>query len=151
MKFAHMADCHLGGWRHPKMRELSFKYFEEAISRSIKKNVDFILISGDLFNTSLPGVDILKATVKKLKELRNNGIPVYIIAGSHDYSVSGKTFLEVLEKAGFCELAKFCELEDSGEIILKPLKHETFHIYGYPGKKSGLEIEDLRRVKIKEP
>ena len=94
-----MADCHLGGWRHPKMRELSFKYFEEAISRSIKKNVDFILISGDLFNTSLPGVDILKATVKKLKELRNNGIPVYIIAGSHDYSPSGKTMLDVLEEA----------------------------------------------------
>jgi len=66
----------------------------------LKKKVDFILIAGDLFNTSLPGIDKLKLAVQKLKQLKDNNIPVYIIAGSHDFSPSGKTMLDVLENAG---------------------------------------------------
>jgi|TARA_Y100000034_G_scaffold70416_1_gene84977 DNA repair exonuclease SbcCD nuclease subunit len=57
--------------------------------------------------------------------------------------------LDVLEKAGFCEIAKYEESEK--EVILKPLKHETIHIYGYPGKKSGLEVPSIRKIKILEP
>ncbi|MBN1156619.1 DNA repair exonuclease [Candidatus Woesearchaeota archaeon] len=99
MKFAHLADCHIGAWREPKLAELSMKSFREAIDRCIKKNVDFILISGDLFNTSLPSLDKLKDVVKILMELRKKEIPVYLIAGSHDFSPSGKTMLDVLEGA----------------------------------------------------
>ncbi|MFH0875304.1 MAG: DNA repair exonuclease [archaeon] len=102
MKFAHLADCHIGGWREPKLRALSFEAFEQAVDYSISNNVDFILISGDLFNTSMPELEMLKETVKKLKMLQEKNIPVYAIAGSHDFSPSGKTMLEVLEEAGLC-------------------------------------------------
>ena len=100
MKFAHMADCHIGGWREPVLREASVRAFVTAIDSCIEKNVDFIIISGDLFNTSLPAIDKLKVVVEKLKELKDREIPVYIIAGSHDFSPSGKTMIDVLEKAG---------------------------------------------------
>ena len=100
MKFAHMADCHIGGWREPVLREASIKAFVKAIDTSLEKNIDFLIISGDLFNTSLPAIDSLKTAVEKLKELRDKDIPVYIIAGSHDFSPSGKTMIDVLEKAG---------------------------------------------------
>lgn len=99
MKFAHIADCHIGSWRDQKLREISIKAFIRAINTCIEKEVDFILISGDLFNTSLPAIDNLKTTVRKLKELRNKDIPVYIVPGSHDFSPSGKTILDVLEEA----------------------------------------------------
>jgi len=151
MKFAHIADSHLGAWRQPELQELNLDSFKQAIQICIDEKVNFILFTGDLFDTSFPPIEILKETFAEFKKLKDAGIKSYVIAGSHDYSVSGKTFLEVLEKAGFCELAKFIEDEDSNEIILKPLKHETFQIYGYPGKKSGLEIEDLKKIKINEP
>lgn len=151
MKFAHIADSHLGAWRQPEMQELNLQSFKKAIETCIEEKVDFILFTGDLFDTSFPPIEILKETFTEFKKLKEAGISPYIIAGSHDYSVSGKTFLEVLEKAGFCEIAKFYENKDSNEIILKPIKHETFHIYGYPGKKSGLEIQDLKKIKINEP
>lgn len=99
MRFAHMADCHIGSWREPKLRDLSIKAFTRAINTCIEKNVDFVLISGDLFNTSLPAIDQLKATVKNLRELKEKNIPVYIVPGSHDFSPSGKTMLDVLEEA----------------------------------------------------
>ena len=100
MKFAHMADAHIGAWRDPKLKDLSMRAFIKAVNISIEKKVDFILFSGDLFNTSLPSIDHLKETTKKLKELDGKKIPFYVIPGSHDFSPSGKTMLDVLEEAG---------------------------------------------------
>ena len=100
MKFAHLADCHIGSWRDPKLRDISTEAFVKAVDTCIEKEVDFILIAGDLFHTSLPSIDRLKQTVIKLKQLKDKNIPVYIIAGSHDFSPSGKTMLDVLENAG---------------------------------------------------
>jgi exonuclease SbcD len=102
MKFAHMADCHIGGWRDQKLRDLNTEAFFKAINICIEKKVDFILIAGDLFNTAIPGIDRLRDVVKKFRLLKEKGIPVYLIAGSHDYSPSGKTMLDVLEEAGLC-------------------------------------------------
>ena len=103
MKFAHMSDCHVGGWREEKLKELSINAFEKAIEECVKENVAFVLISGDLFNTSLPSIDILKRTAQTLDKLRENDISCYVIPGSHDFSPSGKTMLDVLEKAGLVE------------------------------------------------
>lgn len=100
MKFAHLADCHIGAWRDPKLRAVSNKAFEIAIDRCIEEKVDFVLIAGDLFNTSLPSIDSLKIAATKFRELKDNDIPVYAIAGSHDFSPSGKTLIDVLESAG---------------------------------------------------
>ena len=100
MKYAHLADLHLGSWRDQKMRDLSTKVFLKSIDDCLHKEVDFILFAGDLFNTSLPSIDTLKMVTKKLKELKDQQIPLYAIAGSHDFSPSGKTMLDVLENAG---------------------------------------------------
>ncbi|NQV08232.1 exonuclease SbcCD subunit D [Candidatus Woesearchaeota archaeon] len=100
MKFAHMADCHLGSWRDPKLHSLSIKAFMVAVDKCIKENVDFVIIAGDLFNTSFPSFDSLNIATKKLKQLKDEGIQVYVVPGSHDFSPSGKTMLDVLENAG---------------------------------------------------
>ena len=149
MKFAHITDCHLGGWRQPELQELNLEYFKKVIEESIEEKVEFILFTGDLFDSAFPPIETLKETFSEFKKLKDAGIKSYVIAGSHDYSVSGKTFLDVLEKAGFCEIAKYEENED--EVILKPLKYGSIHIYGYPGKKSGLEISSIKKIKINEP
>ncbi len=100
MKYAHLADLHLDSWREPKMRDLSTKAFLTAIGQCIQSQVDFILFAGDIFNTSLPSLDTLKIVTKKLKEIKDQNIPLYVIAGSHDFSPSGKTMIDVLENAG---------------------------------------------------
>lgn len=149
MKFAHMGDCHLGGWRQPELRDLNFSSFQIAISRCIQEKVDFVLIAGDLFDSAYPPIETLKDAFQELRRLADADIPVFLIAGSHDYSASGKTFLDVLDKAGFCKnVARF---EERGEsIILEPTIFRNVAIYGYPGKKSGLEVDDIARVKIQD-
>ncbi|MEK6925883.1 MAG: DNA repair exonuclease [Nanoarchaeota archaeon] len=149
MRFAHLADVHLGGWKQPELQALNLQSFRMAIDNCIKEKVEFALVAGDLFDTAFPGIEVLKETFYEFKRLKESGIPCFIIAGSHDYSVSGKTFLDVLEKAGFCKNVEDVE-ERNGFLYLSPTLYKGVAIYGYPGRKSGLEIPDLRRVKIND-
>ncbi len=146
MKFAHLADCHLGSWRQEELQKLNFQSFQKIVDRCIQEKVDFVLISGDLFDSAYPPIEILKDSFAEFKKIKDAGIPVYLIAGSHDFSASGKTFLDVLEKAGFCKNIENWEVQEDGRIKLKAHMHENIAIYGYPGRKSGMEIEDLRKI-----
>jgi DNA repair exonuclease SbcCD nuclease subunit len=120
-----------------------------AVDKCISEKLEFVIIAGDLFDSAYPPIEILKRTFGEFKRLKDARIPCFLIAGSHDYSVSGKTFLDVLEKAGFCKnVTDFEEKEEF--LILNPTIHEGVAIYGYPGKKSGMEIEDLRRIKLQD-
>lgn len=160
MKFAHLADCHLGSWRQPELQQLNLESFKMAIDICIKENMDFILIAGDLFDSAYPPIDTLKETFSQLKRLKDAGIACYIISGSHDYSASGKTFLDVIEKAGFCKNVYNIEkregiegiegIEGKEMLLLNPTLHENIAIYGYPGKKSGMEVEELKNIKLQE-
>lgn len=148
-RFAHISDVHLGGWKQQQLQDLNFQSFRQIIDTCIKEKLDFILIAGDLFDSAYPPIEILKETFAEFKKLKEAKIPCFIIAGSHDYSVSGKTFLDVLEKAGFCK--NVTDYEEIGKkFILNPVIHGQFAIYGYPGKKSGLEIDDLRKIKLND-
>lgn len=149
MKFSHFADCHLGSWRQPELQALNLKNFQEAIEKSIKERVDFVLITGDLFDSAYPVIEVLEEAFFQLKKLKDAGISCFYIAGSHDYSASGKTFLSVLEKAGFCKNV-FVPEERGEEIILNPVMFKEVALYGYPGKKSGMEIEEIKRVKLQD-
>ena len=99
VRFAHIADCHLGGWKQLELQQLNFESFRKAIETCIQEKLDFIIIVGDLFDSAYPPIEILKEAFAEFKKLHDAKIPCFIIAGSHDYSVSGKTFLDVLEKA----------------------------------------------------
>ena len=140
MKYAHLADLHIGSWRDEKMRDLSAKAFLLAMDDIISRRVDFILFSGDIFNTPLPGIDSLKMITKKLKDLQDVNIPLYVIAGSHDFSPSGKTMIDVLENAGL--LVNVCKgaVED-GQLKLKFVDDEKTgaKITGMMGKKGMLD------------
>ncbi len=140
MKFAHMADCHIGSWRDPKLKDISTNAFVRAIDKCINEKVDFILIAGDLFNTSFPRLDNLKTVVSKLKQLKDLDIPVYIVPGSHDYSLSGNTILDVLEEAGLF-VNVFKGNVENGKLRLRFTvdKKTGANITGILGKRGSLE------------
>ncbi|MBW2999231.1 DNA repair exonuclease [Candidatus Woesearchaeota archaeon] len=140
MKYAHLADIHIGGWREPKLKDASTKAFVKAVDTCIEQEVNFILIAGDLFNSSHPSIDNLRIVVKKLRQLKNNSINVYIVPGSHDFSSSGRTILDVLEEAAL--LHNVCK----GEVINNKLKlnfavdkKTGAFITGMIGRKGALE------------
>lgn len=142
-----MADCHIGSWRDPKLKDTSTIAFNKAIDKCIDENVDFILISGDLFNTSLPRIDNLKTVVGTFKTLKEKDIPVYIIPGSHDYSPSGKTMLDVLENAGlFVNVVKGEEIDGKLKLNFTIDKKTGAKITGMLGKRYSLEKEYYKNL-----
>lgn len=148
MKFAHLADIHIGGWNQKELETLGIQAFEQAIDICISKNVGFVIIAGDLFNTSLPGIDLIKETARILNKLKEEEISCYIIPGSHDYSPSGKTMIDVLEKAGLVDnVAKFSEIDD--KIKLDFVEDKTgVKLTGMFGKKQGLETEFYKSLDL---
>ncbi len=86
MKFAHLADTHLGYRQYGLFeREKDFyEVFEKVIDKIIEENVDFVIHSGDLFETARPSPMALLAFQKGLLKLKGAGIPMYAIAGNHD-------------------------------------------------------------------
>ena len=86
MKFAHLADTHLG-YRQFGLYEREkdfYEVFEKIIDRIIEEKVDFVIHSGDLFDNSRPSPIALLTFQKGLIKLKNANIPVYAIAGNHD-------------------------------------------------------------------
>ncbi len=138
--FAHAADCHLGSWgAHPELSELPLKAFDSMIDTCIERKLDFILISGDLLDTSLPTVDVLRRCASALRRAAVAGIRVYVIPGSHDFSASGKTMISVFESAGLLKNVAHGS-EENGRLRLHHTKDKTgAHITGIIGRRTGLE------------
>ncbi|MBD3319427.1 hypothetical protein GF342_05985 [Candidatus Woesearchaeota archaeon] len=152
MKFAHIADCHLGCWREPVMRRANAKGFVLSVDHALQENVDFVIIAGDLFNSALPSIESIRLAVTQLKRLKDAGIPVYGIPGSHDFSPSGKSMIDVLESADlFVNVAKGEESE--GKLKLRFTKDPKTGalITGIFGRRGGLDkyyYQDLHRESL---
>jgi DNA repair protein SbcD/Mre11 len=140
VKFAHIADCHIGGWSDLKLKELNLEVFCKSIAICISREVDFVLIAGDLFNTALPSIDLIKQVTLELKRLKDKGISCYIIPGSHDYSPSGKTMLDVFENAGLVKnVVKYEEINERIDLKFTLDEKTGVKITGLFGKAQGLE------------
>jgi len=86
MKFAHLADTHLGYRQFGLLdREKDFyEVFEKTIDKIIDEKVDFVIHSGDLFESPKPSPLTLFVFQKALLKLKGAGIPMYAVAGNHD-------------------------------------------------------------------
>src|ERR1700678_1857773 len=94
ISFIHAADIHLdsplkGLERYEnapveRIRGATRRAFTGLIDLAIEKTVDFVLISGDLYDGDWRDYNTGLFLVKELGRLRELKIPVFIIAGNHD-------------------------------------------------------------------
>lgn len=141
-KFAHMSDCHIGAWRDEKLRDLNLKAFEKAIDLCVEEKVDFILISGDLFDTNIPDLYQVKRAVEKLRFAKDKGINIYLIYGSHDYNPNTISMIDILESADLFEKVPRGEFKGD-KLVLQFIEDPKTgaKMSGLSGRKIGLEKE----------
>ncbi|HSQ33272.1 MAG TPA: exonuclease subunit SbcD, partial [Peptostreptococcaceae bacterium] len=86
MKFIHTSDWHLGKHLEGHSRLPEQEMFLEDFANTVEeKNIDMVIIAGDIYDTSNPPAVAEKLFYKTIKRLANNGKrPVLIIAGNHD-------------------------------------------------------------------
>ncbi|KRF43510.1 metallophosphoesterase family protein [Paenibacillus sp. Soil787] len=94
LRFMHAADLHLdspfkGMSALPervreRIRESTFEALKELVALAIQEQVDFVLISGDVYDVSDRSLRAQIRFQKALEQLAEQGIPTYIIHGNHD-------------------------------------------------------------------
>lgn len=100
MKFAHLADLHIG----KRLYEYSLIDNQRDILNKIvglinKYNVDGVVISGDIYDKSVPPIDAVEIMDEFLSALAELDIFIIIIGGNHD-SVARLSFASrILEKS----------------------------------------------------
>jgi DNA repair exonuclease SbcCD nuclease subunit len=152
VKFAHLSDVHLGAWRNDNLNQVGYKVFNKAIETFIEEKVDFVVISGDLYDISNPKVDVVDLATKNFKKLADHGIPIYGIMGSHDFSPSDKSMIRPLISAGlFQDVSKGKISDDGKKLLLEFVEDEKTNIKltGLRARKRSLEIEDYHMLDLK--
>lgn len=94
MKFMHISDLHLGSILNIGNNESGnikdieingvYEAFGKAVDTAIEKEVDFIIISGDIYDRDCYYVKANKIFLDGVEKLGENNINVYIIHGNHD-------------------------------------------------------------------
>ena len=84
--FLHLSDVHLGyqQYGHPERFNDFGRAFLASVDYAVEHQVDFVLISGDLFHKSAIDPPTLLQAVDGLHSLGQSGIPVVAVAGNHD-------------------------------------------------------------------
>ncbi|QQE66304.1 DNA repair exonuclease [Leptolyngbya sp. BL0902] len=129
VKFLHIADIHLGFDRYnsPERTKDFFYALQTTLDRhAIQREVDFVLIAGDLFEHR----NIKPATLNQaqicLQALQQANIPVFAIEGNHDNRPYGTTtsWLKYLSEWG---LLMLLEPQDPkhGDEFLVPWNPQT--------------------------
>ena len=122
LKFIHVADTHLGKaeFKLSERENDFYNAFRQVIDFAISKKVDFVIHSGDLFDVAKPPIRAILFVMDQLRRLKENNIPFFVIAGSHDIGV-GETVLSILDRAGLLknlsEPRYYNGLEVSGEFV----------------------------------
>ncbi|HYC12331.1 MAG TPA: DNA repair exonuclease [Nitrososphaerales archaeon] len=143
-RFAHMSDLHIGAFRQQELKDLLLRAFESTIDRCISERVEFVIISGDIFDSNIPDLASVRRATLKLRQAVDEGIRFYVVYGSHDFSPNYASIVDVLESAGLFLVAEKRKTED-GRLRLSFLNDATgAKICGVSGKKLSLDIEDYR-------
>jgi len=125
MKIAILSDFHLGFSITSETQEDSFEAAKEAMKKAIEKNVDLIIIAGDIFDSRNPKARVWYSVLKIFSlplKVKNSGIkliasskpldkivyertlnhlPVVAIHGNHDRNPKGEVnIVKALENAG---------------------------------------------------
>ncbi|TME03765.1 MAG: exonuclease SbcCD subunit D [Chloroflexi bacterium] len=98
--FIHIADTHLGYEQYgvrERFNDFS-RVFWDIMEEAVHRQVDFVVIAGDLFNKRAIDAQTLIHAIEGLKKLKERGIPVIAIEGNHDrsYYRDGISWLQFL-------------------------------------------------------
>jgi DNA repair exonuclease SbcCD nuclease subunit len=95
VRFIHAADLHLdspfSGLRYlpekiwQKVRESTFLSLHRIVTTAIEQEVDFLLISGDVYDVDERSIKAQAKLKKEMERLNHANIPVFMIHGNHDF------------------------------------------------------------------
>jgi len=144
--FVHVADLHLGYAQYNlEVRREDFdKAFKEVVDKTIELKPDFMLIAGDIFQQARPSNVTLENAIDSFRRLRDSGIPVLAVDGSHDSApniITG-TILNPLDSAGLIHYLP----RHKGACW----QNENCYVYGVPNFRTRRRTEEQLPIFLEE-
>ena len=85
MKFAHIADLHIGKRVHDfSMLEDQRYILNQMLGIFKDQKVEGVLIAGDVYDKTVPSAEAVQLFDEFITRLAKEKIPVYMISGNHD-------------------------------------------------------------------
>ena len=120
MKFAHIADLHIGKRVHDfSMLEDQRYILEEMLRIFDKEKVDGVLIAGDVYDKTVPSAEAVQVFDDFITKLAKMEMPIYMISGNHDSAE---------------RLAFGAQLFENDGVYISPV---------YEGEVKKVEVEDV--------
>jgi len=136
--FVHVADLHLGYAQYnlDVRREDFNTAFQEVVDKTIELKPDFMIIAGDIFQQARPSNVTLEAAITNFRRLRDAGIPVLAVDGSHDSApnVITGTILNPLDSAG---LIRYLPRHEGAS-----WRNESCYVYGIPNFRTPRKTDE---------
>jgi exonuclease SbcD len=100
MKILHTSDWHIGKrlGRHDRMAEYR-DVLDEVATVADERDVDLVLVSGDVFDRPIPPVEALALGIETLLRLAERR-PVVVVAGNHDSADLFEALAQLLRPRG---------------------------------------------------
>ncbi|MCW1293809.1 MAG: exonuclease SbcCD subunit D [Candidatus Parvarchaeota archaeon] len=151
-RFIHTGDTHIGNVYKDSQRNNDIKdAFIQLIDYAIDSKVDFIVHSGDLFDSGTPDINDLLFMTDQLHRLKDNNIKIFTVPGSHDVGIGEElSIVDLFDRNGLLvnlNSSRYMRME-GGKVYLKGATYLNAFIAGVRGKRSRVEDEIFKVLSV---
>lgn len=120
MRFLHTSDWHVGKTLKGRSRlDEQEAVLREIVAVARDREVDAVLVAGDLYDSAAPVPQAQRIVVKALADLARSGITVVAVAGNHDNAAALDAYRPVWTAADVTVLGRVRRPDDGGVLSFR--------------------------------
>jgi exonuclease SbcD len=133
VKILHTADWHVGKVLKGRSRLDEHRaVLRELVATARERDVDLVIVAGDLFDTSAPTTEAQQLVLPALMALREGGRDVVVLAGNHDNPQLFEVYRPLLGKLGLHVVGSFKRPDQGGTLSFTARSGEPVRIAVLP-------------------
>ena len=141
MRLLHTSDWHLGRSFHGVGMLGAQQQFIDALVDTVReRQVDAVLIAGDVYDRALPGVDVVRLLDSALEKITAAGAKVVLSSGNHDSAARLGFGSRIFERGGVYLRTRISEIDQP---VLLETGGVPVAVYGIPYLEPRLAAPEL--------
>lgn len=137
MRLLHTSDWHLGrSFHNTDMLDAQQHAIDFIVSTITERDIDLVLISGDVYDRALPPVDAVRMFDQALVDMHAAGAQIVVTSGNHDSAIRLGFMSRMMRDAGVY-------IRTMPETITEPLLFDDVCIWTVPYLEPRLHAPDF--------
>jgi exonuclease SbcD len=133
VRFLHTSDWHVGKTIGGRSRAGEHRaVLAEILEIGRREKIDYLLVSGDVFESALPGAEAEEIVYEFFRDLGRAAIPALVITGHHDHERKLAAVSSLLEIVNVTVRHDLQRPEDGGVLVVESRQGERAAIGAIP-------------------